>query len=81
MFDVAYKPADFDKLHVFRLNPDQLMCLLRSRNFRENARKETLIKLLKVLQKGRRVKLLKERKEVQKVVRGLALSHNTLATI
>lgn len=53
MFDVAYGPGDFAALRIFKLNSDQLLSLLRSSNFLENANKQYVVDCLKHLQKAR----------------------------
>lgn len=78
MFDVAYQPYDFDKLKMFNLNSEQLLTLLNSENFCTRADKHKLVEALKGVQKSREIKIFKERPEVMKAVRILALDHRLL---
>ena len=66
-------------LNMWALNSDQLLTLLRSENFRKNAKKEKVIEALKGVQKSREIKIFKERAEIMSVVNDLALDHRTLA--
>lgn len=79
MFDVAYSPEDFDQLKMYALNAEQLLTLLKSENFCENARKEKVIDALKGIQKSQEIKIYKERAEIMNVVKDLGLDHKALA--
>lgn len=81
MFDVAYKPTDFDALKMYALNSDQLLTLLKSTNFCNNASKEKVIDTLKAIQKSQEVRIYKERAEIMSVVEQLALDHKLLASL
>ena len=52
---------------------------MKSQNFIENAPSEKLIESVKHFQKCYGIKLYKEREELMKVVRHLALDHSRLA--
>lgn len=64
MFDLAYTEQDFDRLKLYNLNHDQMLALLKSRNFREKAQTSKLVDCLVHLQKTRQLKLYKERQEI-----------------
>ena len=72
MFDVAYISKDFKDLRMYKLNSDQLLALLKSTNFIGNADSERLVDCLKGLQKGRELKLYKDRPEIMNAVRKLS---------
>ena len=60
MFDIAYETEDFQKVKMYNLNPDQLLCLLQSPNFTEGAAPtEKVIECLEHLRKSKSIKLYK----------------------
>lgn len=80
MFDIGYQEGDFQKLKMYNLNPDQLLCLLQSRNFTEGvAPTEKVIECLEHLRKSKSIRLYKEREEVMSTVHSLALNHQRLS--
>jgi len=82
MFKVAYTTEDFQKLKMYRLNPEQLLALMKAgSDFLEKAPPEKVIECLKHFQKSRGIKVYKGREEVMQTVRYLTLNHHILARL
>ena len=62
MFKVAYTTEDFQKLKMYRLNPEQLLALMKAgSDFLEKAPPEKVIECLKHFQKSRGIKVYQGR--------------------
>ena len=82
MFDIAYETEDFQKIKMYNLNPDQLLCLLQSKNFTEGlAPTEKIIECLEHLRKSKSIRLYKQREEVMSVIKLLSLDHARLSSM
>lgn len=61
---MTYGESDFNQLKLYNLNHDQILALLKSKNFLQTARPSKLVDSLVHLQRTRQLKLYKERQEI-----------------